>query len=246
MARLWRAFHEGPVPPRSGESLALSREESHHVARVLRLRVGEALSIFDGSGREWGATLVESAGDQATVAVGAELGGSVEPVLDLKLYQGVCRATLLEWVIEKGTEIGVAAIALVATERSERVPPRAARLRRIAVESCKQSGRRRLPGIDFIPVLPQPGASTLALVLDPAAQAAPLAAHLACARPAEVWLLAGPEAGLTSAEVERCEQQGWRRASLGPRTLRTETAGLVAATIVLHRWGDLGRSARDD
>ncbi len=244
MARLWRAFHDG-TPPRGGERLELSPAESHHVRRVLRLRAGEPLTIFDGSGREWRATLLEPRGERAEVAVGAEVGGAVEPALDVHLYQGLCRPALLEWVIQKATEIGVAAISPLETERAERARPRAERLRRVAVEACKQSGRRRLPRTEFCTEPPPAPDSILALVLDPGARERPLAGYLGTPVPDAVWLLSGPEAGLSSQEVERWERQGWRRASLGPRTLRAETAGVVGVSIVLHHWGDLGRAAGD-
>jgi 16S rRNA (uracil1498-N3)-methyltransferase len=114
-----------------------------------------------------------------------------------------------------------------------------ARLRRIVLEAAKQSGRRRVPVVEPVPTLPQAvGGDTLALLLDPAPGGTPL--YRICERverpPRTVWLAVGPEGGFD----DEVAPAGWQPALLGPRTLRSETAGLVAASIVLHLWGDLG------
>ena len=229
-----------PVP---GAVVALDPEESHHVARVLRLGVGDALSVFDGRGGEWEATIHEASREGVKVTVGAARTGEVEPQLRVVLHQALTRPEKLEWVLQKGTELGVAAFRLIASERAEAPPPspsRETRYRRILMEACKQSGRRRLPDLEIGELGPA-GDGVTAIVLAPGAGVAPLGELLAFPPTPEVWLAVGPEGGFSDAELTAAVAHGWREASLGPRVLRTETAGAVATAIVLHRWADLGR-----
>jgi len=239
--RLRRAYLA--VTPASGDRAALDPEESHHVARVLRLKPGDALSVFDGRGGEWEATIAAIARDRVEVVVLACRPGIVEPPLRVVLDQALVRPEKIEWVLQKGTEIGIHAFRLIATERAEAPPPSPSRLtryERILLEACKQSGRRVLPSLVVGPFeAPGPGVSGIVLSHGPGVE--PLSTLLSGPRPDEIRLAVGPEGGFTESELSSLDASGWRRASLGPRTLRTETAGAVAAALVLHLWGDLGR-----
>jgi 16S rRNA (uracil1498-N3)-methyltransferase len=249
MGRLWRVHHPGPLPP-AGGSLSLEPEEARHVRRVLRLQPGERLGVFDGRGQESLATLVSCAGDEVVVRVDAALTQSVEAALEVVLLQGLCKPELMDWVVQKATEIGVVRIVALLTRRAQRYDPGRARLsrwRRIALESCKQSGRRKLPAVEAADRLPDLPPGTPGLVLDPSADTPPLASRcLALASPRAVWLLVGPEGGLSPEELAEACAGGFQPASLGPRTLRADTAGVVAASILLHRWADLGAAAAPD
>lgn len=239
--RIRRAFLA--ATPKPGERAVLNPDESHHVARVLRLKTGDGLAVFDGQGGEWDATIEEASRDRVVVTIGAARDGEVEPKIRVTLFQAIVRPEKVEWVIEKGTEIGVAAFRLVAAERGDVPPPSPARLSRygrIVLEACKQSGRRRVPSL-AVGELPAQPPETLAIVLSPAPGTEPLGAVLNGPAAGEVWLAVGPEGGFTDAEIASLVASGWKCASLGPRTLRTETAGCIAAAIVLHAWGDLGR-----
>ena len=238
--RVRRAFLPAAGAP--GGRVDLDPEESHHAVRVLRLKRGDALNVFDGAGREWTATIDETTKDRVTVVLGGEVEGPVEAPLRVVLGQANVRPEKLEWVLQKGTEIGVAAFRIFLSERVEAPPPSPARLtryRRILLEACKQSGRRVLPSLS-IGELDAPGPGTFAIVL---AQASPpLGELLAGGAPREAVIAVGPEGGLTDAEISALTERGWRAGSLGPRILRTETAGTIAAAILLHAWGDLGPS----
>lgn len=238
--RVRRAYLDAAIVP--GASVALDLEESHHVARVLRLRAGDELAVFDGRGGEWDATVEAVARDRVTIVAGASREGDPEPRLRVTLFQARVRPERLEWVLQKGTEIGVAAFRIMDAGRSEATAPSAARLeryRRVILEACKQSGRRRLP--DLVEgAIAAPPSGTVALLLDGSAGTPALGQVLLGASPREVWIAIGPEGGFTPEELVAASDAGWMRASLGPRTLRTETAGAVAAALVLHRWGDLG------
>lgn len=239
--RVRRAYLDAAIVP--GLCTDLDHEESHHVARVLRLRAGDALAVFDGRGGEWDATVEDIARDRVSIAIGAARAGVPEPSLRVTLFQALVRPERMEWVLQKGTEIGVTSFRIVAAERSEAQTPSPTRLdryRRVVMEACKQSGRRRLPEISEGSLEPPP-AGILALILTGSAETATLGARLRGSPPEETWIAIGPEGGFTDDEIATCAGSGWRAASLGPRTLRTETAGAVAAAIVLHRWGDLGR-----
>ena len=244
MARLWRAFHPEPLEPET--EVELSRDEAHHVRRVLRLRVGDELALFDGRGREWSAGILSIASDVIVVRVGDEIDRVVESPLEIEIHQGLGRSEHMEWAIQKATELGVVAIRLWASERSERRKPAASRLRRwerIAVEACKQCGRRRVPVIGWEESLPpndDPG--SLALVLDPSERGLPLGRRLDGPAPRRIHLAAGPESGLTPAEIDAAAAVGWLPTALGPRVLRTETAAVIAAALCQYRWGDLGGS----
>jgi 16S rRNA (uracil1498-N3)-methyltransferase len=241
MARLWRAFHDaaglGP-----GVRIALDPDEAHHVRKVLRLQPGDALAVFDGRGGEWSATIAAGAPREVVVTLGTPRDDALEAPLEVTLWQGRSRSERFELAVQKATELGARAIVALECARSEGRPPDARRLeryRRVAIEACKQSGRRRLPELRYAVELPPPPPGTAALLLDTAG-APPLAAVAGAARPAAVWIGVGPEGGLTAAERAAALAAGWTAVGLGPRTLRTETAGIVAVALVLHRWADLG------
>jgi 16S rRNA (uracil1498-N3)-methyltransferase len=235
-----RAFVAGSPPV--GARVDLDADESHHVARVLRLKPGEPLQLLDGKGGAWAATIEAIARDRVTVVVGDALAGEVDPDLRVVLYQALTRPEKIEWVLQKGTEIGVASFRLIVSDRVEAPPPsptRQARYERIVMEACKQSGRRRLPSV-AVGAIDTPRDGVLAIVLAAGRGAPSLGNVLAGPRVKEVWIAVGPEGGFSEGELARLTAGGWREAWLGPRVLRTETAGAVAAAIVLHAWGDLG------
>ncbi len=243
VSRVRRVLHPGA----SGldRVIVLDSDESHHVLRVLRLRRGDRLSVFDGRGREWDATLVEEGRAGACIEIGDERSDPVEPPLRVEIFQALCRPDRMEWAIQKATEVGAAAIHPMRTAFSDGPTPSEERLerwRRVAREACKQCGRRRVPDIGPSIAIPVPASPEgLGIVLVPSRRAAPIGALLAGARPESVRLLVGPEGGLDAEELEQLERGGFRLAHLGPRVLRTETAGAVACALVLHAWGDLGR-----
>ncbi len=227
-----------------GAELVLDLEETHHAIRVLRLRPGDPVSVFDGRGREWEAVLVSSDRGGAAVRTGAELTERIDPTLPVTLFQGLCRPERMEWAIQKGTEVGLHAIRPFAARRSEVEAPSAERLRRyrrVALEAAKQSGRRFVPDVaEPLPGLPLPPSGILALLLDGGPEARPMVERLARQRPLSVWIAVGPEGGFEPGEAAALDAGGWRLTGLGPRTLRTETAGVVAAALVLNAWDDFG------
>lgn len=236
--RLSRFFIDAPL---TLGSHALPETAAHYIGRVLRLSNGSAVQLFDGSGQEYLGELVEVGKKQVRVELRQQLTGQPESPLRIHLGQGLSRGERMDWAIQKATELGVAQITPLISERcevrlnDERADKRLAHWRQIAISACEQCGRSVVPTIhspqplgDWLPV-----EAELKLVLHPVA--APLASH---ARPRTLAFLIGPEGGLSEHEVEQAQQAGFQAARLGPRVLRTETAPVVALSVAQQLWGD--------
>lgn len=243
--RLTRVYVEGPLQP--GQRHSLQGSAINHVTRVLRLRSGDTLTVFDGSGGEFPATIEDVRRDTVSVLLGAHAPVERESPLPLTLVQGISRGERMDWVVQKATELGVATIVPVFTERSvvqldaRQALKKVQHWRSIAVGACEQSGRNRLPVI----AAPVPVAQFLEQ-LEPAAQVRLLLsprAHqrLTAVRAAErgALVLIGPEGGLSDNEQESAQTHGFIPVMLGPRILRTETAAVVALSLLQQQWGDL-------
>lgn len=229
-----------------GASVALPAVAAHHVARVLRLREGDPLVLFDGRGGEWTAAIAHIRKDEVHAALGSFDGADREPPLDVTLVQAVPAADKMDWIVQKCTELGVAAIRPVAAKRSvirlsgERMERRVRHWCGVAVAACEQCGRNRVPAVAPIVDLPQylaslPEDNGMRLLLAPEA-----GRRVAELRPpaGPVTLLAGPEGGFDGDELLAAASVGFQAVTLGPRVLRTETAGLAAVAAMMALWGD--------
>jgi 16S rRNA (uracil1498-N3)-methyltransferase len=211
---------------------------AHHVRRVLRIGPDASITLFNGRGGEYAARL-QPAGQ-------ARIEG-FDPVerespLRVTLIQSLVASDKLDWTIEKAVELGVAAIVIAPAQRSvirlgsERLERRRAHWREIAIAACCQCGRNRVPALSFAASLDAAFAATDApqrFALVPEAATA-----LASAAPAPVAIAVGPEGGFTDAEVQCAGRSGFLPANWGPRTLRTETAGLAALAALQTLHGD--------
>lgn len=228
--------------------LTLGREASRYAGRVLRCRPGDSLTLFDGSGAEYAATVTRVAKDGVAVTLGSALERSVESPLAVTLIQGMSRGDRMDTVIQKATELGVRNIVPVESEFSvvrldaARAASRLEHWQKVAASACEQCGRNRTPRISLPRHLPEllsdpPDAGALRLLLAPdAADGMATAADAVTA----LELLVGPEGGFSDAERELAVAQGFRPVRLGPRILRTETAAIAALALAQARWGDLG------
>jgi len=237
--RLSRFFIDAPL---SLGRHALPETQAHYIGRVLRLAAGDAVQLFDGSGREFLGELIEVGKKGVQAELHEERAGLAESPLRIHLGQGLSRGERMDWAIQKATELGVAEITPLLSERcevrlkDERADKRLAHWRQIAISACEQCGRSVLPTIH--PPAPlgdwlASSAAELKLVLHPVAEA--LSSH---ARPASLAFLIGPEGGLSEAEVAEAQRAGYQAARLGPRVLRTETAPVVALSVAQQLWGD--------
>lgn len=239
-------FFVTPVA-REGQTVRLEGAQARQIARVLRLTPGEHIITLDGSGVEWVTALVRVTPALVEGAIVAERRCPGEPRLRLTLVQALLKGDHFEWVLQKGTETGIAAFVPVVTRRTV-VPLAAAAGKRgrweaIVREAAEQSGRGLLPPIapacplvDALRAAPHP-----LIVLWEEERGAGLRAVLAQLGPiTAATLVVGPEGGLTAEEAEAARAVGAITVGLGPRILRAETAGVIAAAAILYHYGDLG------
>lgn len=235
-----------PLRLRGNARLSLGSEQAHYVGRVLRLRPGDPLTVFDGSGGEYSATVGKVTRDELDLDVGEHFARDTESPLRIRLVQGISRGERMDIVVQKATELGVHRISPVLTEYSvvKLSPDRAAKRRKhwqkIAQSACEQCRRNVVPAIDA----PQALGDWFA---ENAGQVEPrliLAADAPDAMPEieppgrDLTILIGPEGGFSEAEYGCAAATGVRAVRLGPRVLRTETAALAALSIAQATWGD--------
>jgi 16S rRNA (uracil1498-N3)-methyltransferase len=223
------------------EVTALPAATAQQITRVLRLRPGARVLLFCGDGAQTEAVLEEAGPRGVTARLVERTAPDVELPAPLHVAVAILKGEKLDWLVQKLTEIGVARISLVRTERTvpiageERWPRRVERFRRVVQEAAEQSGRVQLPAIEepvpFAELLraEHPGAR---LILDPLAERG-LAAAVPAGAP--VLLLIGPEGGFSAAEVEAARRAGFTGVRLGRRVLRAETAAIAAAAIAAAR-----------
>jgi 16S rRNA (uracil1498-N3)-methyltransferase len=242
--RLTRVYCEGPLA--AGAELKLPAAGAYHVARVLRMREGATLNVFDGAGQEYQAEIARVAGDAVTVRLGDPASAASESPLKITLVQGLSRSERMDWTLQKATELGVAAIAPVLTARSvvrlddKQAQKKQGHWRGIVIGACEQCGRARVPTVatpitlrEYLTTVRKEG---MRLVLSPSAPGS--LAGLA-SLPNKIELLIGPEGGLDDDELLLAQKAGFMPVRLGPRVLRTETAAVVALSVMQALWGDL-------
>src|SRR3979490_631135 len=233
------------MPLASGMRVTVQGSAAGPLTRVLRLRVGEALTVFNGAGGEYAASIEHAHAGRVAVAIGEPRAIERESPLTLTLAQGVSRGERMDLVVQKATELGASGVAPVLAERSvvrltaQQADRRLNHWRAIAIAACEQSGRNRLPAIaspvplkDFL----RTSDGSMRLVLSPAATAtlADLPRLVSA-----VTVLIGPEGGVAEAEQEAAVAAGFKPVRLGPRVLRTETAAIAALTLLQREFGDL-------
>jgi 16S rRNA (uracil1498-N3)-methyltransferase len=241
--RLSRVHVEVPLGGRV--ELDLQGTAANHVARVLRLRPGDPLILFDDAGGEYTATVVALARHTVRVTVGEYLTTNRESPLHVTLAQGISRGERMDVVVQKATELGVKRIVPVLAARTvvrlnaAQAANRLRHWRAIAVAACEQCGRNSLPEVTAPMSLQQflvselPEGLRLLLRPDGGLKVRDLPASAA------VTLLIGPEGGLSDAEQSAALAAQFQGLSLGPRILRTETAALAALAVIQQRLGDL-------
>ncbi len=249
-----------PAPLVTGATVPLNERAFNHAVRVLRLKPGAPLVLFDGEGQAFAATLGEIGKREAWARVSEALPDEAEPPLRIVLAQGISRGEKMDHTVQKAVELGVAVIQPLFVERGgvglsgERLARKVQHWRGIVSGACEQCGRNRLPELreplslsewlaqptDFFPPCEEEvgrrgKARELRLLLDPLATQA-----LRGREPptAAVTLLIGSEGGLSPAEITQAQAVGFTGVRLGPRVLRTETAGVAALAALQALWGD--------
>ncbi|MBU9347017.1 16S rRNA (uracil(1498)-N(3))-methyltransferase [Burkholderia multivorans] len=234
---------------RADATLALPADVARH-AQVLRLQPGDPLALFDGTGGQYRARLVEIDKRGALAQIDAFDPAEAEPPYRVTLAQGIAGGDKMDWVIEKAVELGVAAVVPLSTARGvvklsgERAEKRVAHWRGVVRASCEQCGRNRVPDVAAVRAFaawldglaPAPVNGELRLLLSPRASI-PFASLPDAPPAAPVTLLIGPEGGLAPEEEAAARARGFTALSLGPRVLRTETAGAAVLAALAARWG---------
>lgn len=234
----------------NGRDIRLDGDQAHYVARVLRLKPGDTVHVFNGDDGEWRATLATVTREAVHLQVGSEVATATESPLRAHLVQGISRGERMDFVVQKATELGVKRITPVFTAHGvvklddARAEKRREHWQRIAASACEQSGRVRPPLVDApLPLNEWFGggfaADSVQLVLAPGAPDALAAVDMP--RP-KLCVLVGPEGGFSERELDDAAAAGFRAVSLGPRILRTESAALAALAVAQLLWGDLGAS----
>jgi 16S rRNA (uracil1498-N3)-methyltransferase len=235
------------LPLAVGLELGLPAQAGEHVARVLRLTAGSPITLFNGDGVDYPAVIQAVGKRDVIVRVEAAQPVGNESPLPLTLAQGVARGEKMDLIVQKATELGVTHIVPLLTERSEvkldpaRAGKRLAHWQAVVASACEQSGRARLPTVlPAIPLehwlreLPQDGALRLALLPEGSRRPGQLRFT-----PAGGLLVVGPEGGLGNRDTAALTEAGFEGLRLGPRILRTETAGIAALAALQAIHGDL-------
>jgi 16S rRNA (uracil1498-N3)-methyltransferase len=233
-----------PLVP--GSIVDLPEAVAHHL-HVVRQQSGDELVLFNGNGGQARARLVEIGKRRASAEILAFDAIDVELPFRLTLAQGLPEGSKMDWIVEKAVELGAAAIEPLAAQRSvvrlsgERADKRLAHWQAVVVSASEQCGRNRLaevaPVQDFHRWLATPDAGTR-ILLSPRADAS-LAQWTRQTPPRDVTLLVGPEGGFTEQEEDAARAAGALALAMGPRVLRTETAGLAALAILAAAWGGI-------
>jgi 16S rRNA (uracil1498-N3)-methyltransferase len=231
------------APPTPGQEVTLSPGDSRHLARVVRRRAGDEVELTDGAGRLWPATVVGTE-PRAVVRVGEPRDAPAPSAV--ALYLGLAEWGRIDLVVEKAAELGVREVVLLTSERARRVPGpqawsrRRERLARVAEAAARQSGQAWLPGVrglvpfnEVIAEIP----TGEGYLIDPRGEASLPVAGASDGAPGRMALVVGPEAGFSEREVAAARDAGLAVCRLGPTTLRTETAALVAVSLALSATG---------
>ncbi|MEM7293250.1 MAG: 16S rRNA (uracil(1498)-N(3))-methyltransferase [Pseudomonadota bacterium] len=229
---------------RVGQRVVLGKAPSNHIAKVLRMRVGEAIVLFNGDNSDYVATLVETKGN-VVAEIEQQNTSIAESPLHITLAQGISRSDRMDYTIQKSVELGISSIQPLITVKSnfkldpDRVAKKLRHWRAVVISACEQCGR------SVIPALAEPvqlGAwinelttDSIAYVLDPTA------AHSLSekANNQATTIVVGPESGFSTDELNSLAEANIQRVHLGPRVLRTETAASTAITILQSKFGDL-------
>ncbi|HXI76069.1 MAG TPA: 16S rRNA (uracil(1498)-N(3))-methyltransferase [Steroidobacteraceae bacterium] len=246
--RMTRVFVGSALTP--GGAVQLPPDTASHLAKVLRARAGDELVLFNGDGREFTGAIEAVRGSRVSAFVGEGRAVARESPLAITLVQSVPRGDRMDFIVQKATELGVARIVPVLSQRSvvrldaAQAESKAAHWRAVAISACEQCGRNSLPVIEAAqPLLTYLGESAPCagprLVFEPESVPQPLAAASAGVTIADAQIAIGPEGGFAADELEAFRVAGFTQGGLGPRVLRAETAAIAAMVWLQTRFGDM-------
>jgi len=235
----------------SEEKAEIFGEDVKHIAKVLRLQLGDKITILDGTGYQYKTEITDLAKDKVLVKVLEKIKSETEPPINVHLIQGLPKGDKFDLIVQKCTELGIKSLRPVNSERSvvkldaKKAFVRVERWQKIAKEAAEQSARGLVPRVlelqDLKKVLEGLGDESLVLIPWEAEQSQSLREVLKQGVVyKDIYIVIGPEGGFSTAEIEGAKTTGAVPVTLGPRILRTETAGFAALTMILYELGDLG------
>jgi 16S rRNA (uracil1498-N3)-methyltransferase len=243
-----RFYVSAPHP--ENDLLTIGGNEARHIRQVLRLRTGDEIIVFDGSGKEYEGTIVEEGPTSVLVSIRNVFPPKKEFRLEITLAQSLLKGEKMDYVIQKATELGVRKIIPFFSSRSIPFLDRSKRLERhrrwerIAIEASKQCGRRFIPKIeavqDYHSMLSQAFRSSLPLILWEKEGKRLKEILKGSKNKKDVFSIVGPEGGLSPEEVETSKTMGFVSVNMGERILRAETSSLCLISILQYEWGDIG------
>lgn len=245
--RRTRVYIDAPLA--LGASVALDEATDAYLTKVLRLATGAVVHAFSGDGHDYRGTLVRRERALALAIDAIAPAPGAESPLAITLAQALARGDKMDLILQKATELGVAAFRPIVSERSEvkldaeRAAARIIHWQRVVASACEQSGRAVVPQVAQLRTLARFAGDIDAgvdqkLVLDPDGT---IGIDDIVGAPARLLLASGPEGGFSDGDLRTFDAAGFVRLRLGPRVLRAETAGLAALAALQARYGDLGR-----
>ncbi|MCG8673562.1 MAG: 16S rRNA (uracil(1498)-N(3))-methyltransferase [Pseudomonadales bacterium] len=234
-----------PQPIIVGNEIQLDENGSAHIGRVLRMQPGQAITIFNGEGGEYRATIEASTKKNVLVYIDSFLDDDKKSPLPIHLGQVISRGERMDYALQKSVELGVSEITPLFSMRCEvklagpRLEKRMQQWQQQIISACEQCG------LNIPPTLNPPQVAlrwfeqidqSLKWLLHPGET--PLHDLLASERPESICLAIGPEGGFDEDEVSSAQQAGFQAVAIGPRVFRTETAPVAALSVLQHQWGD--------
>lgn len=235
------------------ETICITGEEAHHIGRVLRMKVGDVITIVSKTTGQAGTAVITGMNDNnIDVAINEICPNNTEPPVQVILAQALPKSDKMDYIIQKAVELGVAKIVPIETEfcvtryDTKKKQQRQQRWLKISCEAAKQCGRNIVPPVneicrleDFLISLKEDSLQTIIMLYEKALEQG-LKQVFARQNARSFVLLVGPEGGFSNQEVDMCRKYGAEIVTLGSRILRTETAAVVAVAIVMYHFGDIG------
>jgi 16S rRNA (uracil1498-N3)-methyltransferase len=246
-----------PAAASGGRIVTLSEDEAHHAARVMRLRPGDALAVFDGAGHEWQARAVEISKSAVQVELVEPIVPAQEPRVHITLIHAVLKGDHMDAVVRDATMIGVALVVPVITGHTAANVAAASgtkareRWQRVAIASAKQCRRAVVPRIEATASLEHVlrlgfGSHQGIVLAEPAAGPPHVALNALERAPERAAVAIGPEGGWRAEEIDAFRLAGFQPLTIGALTLRADAAALVAVSILRACWGDLSPAGRTE
>jgi len=239
-----------PQPRIEKGMLKIEGDEVRHIRKVLRLKRGDEIVVFNGSGKEYGGTIVEEGPSSVVITIRNIFSSETESQLEITLAQSLLKGDKMDYLIQKATELGVKEIIPFFSSRSVPLLEKSRRLKRyhrwerIAVEASKQCGRGVVlkiePLQDYSEILRTASPDSLRLILWEREGVRLKEALERSEKKTKIFFIIGPEGGLSEEEIDQAKRNGFTPVNLGRRILRSETVSLCLVSILQYEWGDMG------